>query len=139
MRIWVARFLIGMVLVFNVQCAVMFFVAPQQYAPAYELFGIAGVAAIEGIGVLFLMWNVPYAFALWHPTIRWVSLLEAVIMQAIGVVGEVWILSALPSGHETLSLSIRRFIGFDSVGLLFLILAACVIRRHPAKNTGERL
>ncbi len=41
-----------------------------------------------GMGVLFLMWNVPYAVALWHPLRHRISLYEALAMQAIGLLGE---------------------------------------------------
>ena len=66
--------------------------APATFAPGFELGGAAGAAAVRGMGVLFLMWNVPYAVALWHPVRYRMSLYEAITMQAIGLIGESLIL-----------------------------------------------
>lgn len=122
-RLWIARLLIGAVFFFNVQCAIAFLWQPALYAPAFELSGVPGEGMLRGMGVLFLMWNVPYAFALVRPVRRRVSLIEAVIMQAVGLLGESLILLALPGGHAELVRSITRFILFDGGGLLLLILA----------------
>lgn len=122
-HLWMARLLIGVVFFFNVQCAVAFLVQPALYAPSFELSGVPGEGMLRGMGVLFLMWNVPYAFALTHPVRRRVSLIEAVCMQAVGLLGESLILLALPAGHAELARSVTRFILFDGGGLLLLILA----------------
>ena len=124
--IWIARFLIGLVLFINVQSAVVFFANPAGFAPAYELSGTPGVAAIRGFAVLFLMWNVPYAVAFVNPQKYRVSLYEAIAMQAIGLIGESIILMGLPEEHAILNASILRFILFDGMGLMALILAARV-------------
>lgn len=127
-RLNLARLLIGAVLLMNVQCAAAFLVAPQTYAPAYELTGAVGAATLRGIGLLFLMWNVPYAVALSHPLRRRVSLYEAIAMQTLGVAGESLIRWSLPPGHAVLSASLLRFIVFDAAGLLALLLAAWITR-----------
>ena len=62
-----ARLLIGIVFLWNVQCGMVFLLWPERYAPGFELTGAPGAAAVRGLGVLFLMWNVPYAVALWNP------------------------------------------------------------------------
>jgi hypothetical protein len=80
------------------------------------------------MGVLFLMWNVPYAVAFMNPIKHRLSLWEAVIMQAIGVVGESLILLGLPPEYGIARQSILRFIVFDLAGLAFLLLAAWVSR-----------
>lgn len=129
MRLWAARVLIGAVFLWNVQCALAFLAAPAAYAPGFELSGATGEAVVRGLGVLFLMWNVPYAVALWHPARRRVSLYEALAMQAIGVVGESLILAALPVAHAVARASIARFVAFDGAGLVALALAACLVRR----------
>jgi hypothetical protein len=121
--LWLLRLLIGGVLLVNVQCAASFLLWPGRYAPAYELSGITGAAMIRAVGVLFLMWNVPYAFAFAHPRRFPASLVEAAIMQAMGLVGESLILLGLPPGHETLAASLLRFIFFDAGGLVLLFLA----------------
>jgi len=126
----VVRLCIGLVLIWNVQCAVAFLVAPAGYAAGFELTGAAGEAAVRGMGALFLMWNVPYAVALWQPVRHRVSLYEAVVMQGIGLTGETLILLSLPAALVTARASIGRFILFDGVGLALLIVAALIMRRQ---------
>lgn len=128
-NVWVARLLIGVVFFFNVQCAIAFLAEPQVYAPGFELAGPAGEGMVRGLGVLFLMWNVPYAVALWHPVRHRLSLLEAVLMQVIGVTGETLILLSFPPGHEVVRGSVLRFILFDGSGLALLLLAAFLFAR----------
>jgi len=123
-RIWVARVLIGLVLVINVQSALVFLAYPTRFAPAYELSGISGAAAIRGFAILFLMWNVPYGVALVNPIKYRISLFEAIAMQSIGLIGESFILGTLPSEYLILRSSVLRFIIFDAAGLVALIVAA---------------
>ena len=64
-RLWLGRLLIGIVLA--LERAVRAWpssVAPATCRAGFELSGAAGEAAVRGMGVLFLMWNVPYAVAL---------------------------------------------------------------------------
>lgn len=133
-RLWLARLLIGIVFFFNVQCAVVFLVAPQVYAPGFELAGASGEGMVRGMGILFLMWNVPYAVALWHPLKHRLSLVEAFLMQAIGVVGESLLLLGLEPGHEILRQSVARFILFDGLGLALLLGAVIQIRFQKPKD-----
>jgi hypothetical protein len=126
--LWVGRVLIGAVILWNVQCAVAFLAVPGTYAPGFELSGPAGEAMVRGMGVLFLMWNVPYVVALLHPIRHRTSLYEAVTMQAIGLVGESLILWSLGVGHPVVSGTILRFIAFDAAGLVLLALAVWVTR-----------
>ena len=136
-RIWVARALIGMVLAINVQSAIAFFADPARFAPAYELSGVSGTAAIQGFAVLFLMWNVPYVVALLHPQKYRVSLYEAIAMQSIGLIGETLILSQLPVEHITLRTSILRFIIFDGAGLIALLFALWITKTSEVLKTSE--
>jgi hypothetical protein len=69
------------------------------------------------------MWNVPYLLAAWHPLHHLLSLKEATGMQAIGVLGETFILFTITTAHPTLRASIQRFISFDAAGLLLLLVA----------------
>jgi hypothetical protein len=110
----------------NNQCAVIFLIEPAKYAPAYQLLGIPGEIAIQGFGVLFLMWNVPYAIALIHPFKHRISLYEAVLMQFVGLIGETLILLRMPPGYPTLQASISRFVIFDGLGFIALLLAAWI-------------
>jgi hypothetical protein len=128
MKEWAARVLIGAVLVSNLYCAILFTWQPDAYAPAFELSGASGEAAVRGMGLLFLMWNVPYAVAFLSPTRHRLSLWEAVVMQAMGVVGESLILAGLPPEYGIARQSILRFIVFDLAGLVCLLLAAWVSR-----------
>ena len=82
---------------------------------------------IQGMGLLFVMWNIPYLVALIHPLKRLISLVEAGIMQAIGVIGETFLLWKLPDSHPILEQSVRRFILFDGCGLVLLIGALVLI------------
>jgi hypothetical protein len=126
-KVWLARFCIGLVFFFNVQCAILFLWSPQLYAPSFELAGAAGEGMLRGIGILFLMWNVPYAAALWNPIRFKVSLIEALVMQAIGAAGETILLVSLPGFHPVLRASVTRFIVFDAVGVLLLAAAWMIL------------
>jgi hypothetical protein len=127
-RTWAARVLIGAVIVWNVQCAVAFLAAPGAYAPGFEVSGVTGEAMVRGLGVLFLMWNVPYVVALLHPVRHRTSLYEALAMQAIGLLGESLILWSLRAGHPVTSSTLLRFIAFDAAGLVLLVLSAWLTR-----------
>ena len=123
-KIWVARMLIALVLASNLLAAVAFLLQPETFLAAYELEGEVGAAVVRGVGLLFLMWNVPYAVALVHPVRFRVSLFEAIGMQTLAVVGESLILYSIPALHDTLRGSLQRFIVFDVAGLVLLVLAA---------------
>ena len=84
---------------------------------------------MRGMGVLFLMWNVPYAVALWNPLRYRISLYEASAMQAIGLLGCGLILFSLPAAHAILQASLLRFIAFDGAGLILLLLAVWLVHR----------
>lgn len=131
--IWVSRVLIGAVAFSNLLAAFQFMLQPDIYAPGFELQGEIGTAMIQGMGLLFLMWNVPYIVALLHPYQHLVSLIEAVVMQAIGVIGESILLSLLQGSHPVIRASVIRFIFFDGGGLVLLLAAlGCVLwmRKH---------
>lgn len=125
----ISRVLIGLVVFFNLQCAFHFLFRPADYAPGFELTGVPGSAIIQGMGLLFLMWNVPYLFALVNPLKYFVSLIEAVIMQAVGVVGETILLFVINGEHPLIKASVLRFILFDGAGLVLLAIALLIILR----------
>ena len=132
MRVWLSRLLIAAVFIWNVQCALAFLISPVPYAASFELSGETGEAMLRGMGVLFLMWNVPYAVALWHPVRFRVSLYEALAMQSIGLLGESLILLTLPTAHALARASVVRFIVFDAAGLALLLVAAWMTRASSA-------
>jgi hypothetical protein len=127
--LWAARIFIGIVTFFNLECAVAFLSNPGSFAPAYELTGAVGHAMIRAMGLLFVMWNVPYVFALINPLRHNVSLIEAVVMQAVGVIGETILLLTLPGSHPVLADSVLRFIIFDGAGLILLLIALLITKR----------
>ena len=137
--LWLARACIVLVLAVNLQCAVAPVAHPEAYAASFQLAGLGGATMVRSLGLLFLMWNVPYAVAAWHPWRHRVSLAEAVVMQAIGLVGEALMMQALPqTGHEALRATGERFVRFDAAGLLLLLLAwSCVAHLH--RRLGEPL
>lgn len=120
-RLWAARLLIAIVVAWNLQCALVFLMTPGAFAPGFELTGVPGEAAIRGMAVLFVMWNIPYLVALWQPRRHRISLWEAMTMQTIGVFGESLILFSISAGHTVLHASLVRFITFDATGVVALI------------------
>lgn len=125
--VWFARVAFAAVFALNVMCALQFVIDPGSYAGAYELEGVAGEAAVRGIGIAFLMWNATYpAFIAAPPRFRvlgWVILAQ----QAIGLVGESLLLCSLPAGHDVLAGSVMRFIAFDGAGLVLMGVAFALL------------
>jgi hypothetical protein len=129
-RLILARGLIGIVILWNLQAAIVFLFWPERYAAGFELEGVVGGATLRGLGVLFVMWNVPYVVAMWHPIRHRISLYEALAMQVIGLVGEGVIYLSLPGAHDLLKASISRFIIFDGLGLILLIIVLSLTRKQ---------
>jgi hypothetical protein len=129
-RLLVARILIGIVLFLNLQCALVFIGMPDSYAQGFGLSGESGNVMVQALGVLFVMWNVPYAVALLHPQKHRLSLLESVVMQSIGLAGEASLLIFSPGISAEMNRSITRFIFFDSLGLVLLLLASWFARHR---------
>jgi hypothetical protein len=128
MRLNLGRGLIGLVILWNLQAALVFLLWPERYITAFELQGTVGAAMLRGLGVLFVMWNVPYLVALWHPGRHRISLYEALAMQTIGLLGETIIYLTLPVIHLALRASVLRFIAFDALGLVLLAIAVWITR-----------
>lgn len=132
-----ASILIGIVFIINIQAGIDFYFNPEKYTAAYELSGIPGEISVSGVGLLFIMWNVPYAFALWNPVKNAISLVQATIMQALGVIGETALLCRFSAqDFPFLARSIKRFIYFDGAGLILLILAGYLILRYKKEQRG---
>jgi len=134
LREWIARVLIGLVLGMNLACAIDFIARPNLYLSAYELSGEVGRAVIIGYGILFLMWQVPYFFALYNPRLHKVSLIQAVLMQAVGLIGESLLFRTIPMENSVLRGSILRFIWFDGGGLVLLVIAIIIVSRTDCKK-----
>ena len=133
-RPWIARLLIGIVTLWNLQAAFVFIFFPSRFVNAYELSGTAGEADIRGFGILFLMWNVPYLFALKDPIRYQLALTFALWMQSIGLIGESFILSTVYVEYVFLRNSILRFIIFDGIGLLLLAIAYWITKIKSRDN-----
>lgn len=120
---WTVRVAYTIVFIINVMCALQFALTPQDFAAAYELNGVAGEAAVRGLGIAFLMWNATYPAFIVAPqrfrVLGWVVLAQ----QAIGLVGESLLLAGLPAGHDVLASSVLRFIAFDGGGLVLMAAA----------------
>jgi hypothetical protein len=133
-RLWLARALIGLVLFFNLQCALLFLWRPGDYVAGFGLSGAAGMGMLRALGLLFVMWNVPYVFACVHPVKYRISLIEALIMQAIGFLGETLILFFGNYQDALIRSTVTRFILFDGMGLVLLLLAFALTRSGERKN-----
>jgi hypothetical protein len=127
-KLWIARALIGLILFFNIHCAIAFILFPDYFLSSFELEGISGRIVLQGMGILFIMWNVPYTIALAHPQRYKLSLYSAFIMQLIGLFGESILLMTIPDTHRMLISTARRFILFDGFGLVALLLAILLSR-----------
>ena len=130
MRIWITRLLVLAVFAVNVYCALSFILFPEQSIGAYELTGASGIAAIQGIGFAFLMWNATYPPVIIKPARQRVLFLVIIFQQVIGLVGDAIIYYQLPEVHLVLAESILRFIIFDSAGLVLLILGFFLTRKR---------
>jgi len=136
-RLFVARCCIGLVLFINLNCAVQFLSKPEFFRSGFELTGVPGSAMVQGMGLLFLMWNVPYVFALLHPIKNRISMVETLIMQWIGVSGESILMSQLPGSHLNLKASVHRFVLFDGAGFIMLLFAFLITRRITSNNPSK--
>jgi hypothetical protein len=126
--LWFARMAVAAVFLINVHCAVSFVLFPEQFTAAYELSGLAGRVAVQGLGVAFLMWNATYPAVIVHPWRFRTLFVVVLVQQTIGLVGESLILASIPAGHNVLSSSILRFIAFDAAGLIVMASAFVVLR-----------
>ncbi len=128
-RLNIGRILIGVVVFINLQCALLFLLFPSTYAPAFELSGIPGENVISSLGILFVMWNIPYLFALVHPKKYRVSLIQAILMQTVGFVGESILWINIEPAYSIMKSSLFRFMVFDGGGLLLLLAAIILVKR----------
>jgi len=137
LRSWLARLAVGVVFAVNVHSAVAFLAYPGRYAPGFELAGVAGEAAVRGLGVTFLMWNATYPLVIWRP--RRYRILFGIVLaqQTIGLLGESWIRATLPVGHATLAAGIERFILFDAAGLLAMLATFIALGHDPGRTDGS--
>ncbi|MDE8703498.1 hypothetical protein PZH32_11075 [Adlercreutzia equolifaciens] len=136
---WIARLCFAFVFVVNVQCALGFALTPEAYMGAYELAGVPGRVAAQGIGIAFLMWNCTYPAFIAAP--RRFTALGVVILaqQVVGLIGESLIRATLPAGHELLASSINLFITFDAVGLILMGASFAFLRKAKGRSEERPL
>jgi len=125
-KLWIGRALIGVVLGWNVECALAFLISPKDYTPAFGSAGAPTDVALRGIGVLFLMWNIPYLVALLQPRWHRLSLYEAVAMQAIGFSGEGLLFLSLPVDYPAMRASLPASCSLTAPVYFFLLLSVWV-------------
>ena len=113
---WLARAAFLLVFAINVQCAASFVLWPDAYAPSFEVAGVPGAAAVQGLGATY-----PAVIA--SPLRFRAVAVIVLVQQAIGLAGESWLRFGLPAGHAALSASIERFILFDAAGLVLMAAA----------------
>lgn len=130
-----ARVCIIIVFAWNVLCAFQFIIFPQSYVDTYQLSGAGAKAAIEGLGVAFLMWNATYPIIIWKPNIYRVVFRIVIAQQIIGIIGESLVLFSLGTNVGVLFASIMRFLQFDVAGLIFLCLGYVLTSSALLKET----
>ncbi len=124
---WISRLAVAIVFAINLWCAFGFIIDPGGYMGAYELAGVSGKVAIQGIGVAFLMWNATYPLVLVNPAKHRTLFAIVLAQQLIGIAGESVILLTLEAGHSLLRASIMRFIAFDAGGLFLMAFAFALL------------
>lgn len=129
-----ARLLILLVLLSNLSAALPFFLRPEDFVAAFELEGEVGAVMVRSVGLLFLMWVVPYLPALLAPGRHRVCLWVILAQQSLGLAGETW-MWLTTAGHPALRATGARFILFDSAGLA-LLMAAFFLGRGQSGRTG---
>ncbi|MES0360575.1 MAG: hypothetical protein ABUK20_06640 [Anaerolineales bacterium] len=134
--LWLARIIVGAVFLMNVSCALAFILQPESYSPGFEVAGVPGMIYVQGLGILFLMWNATYPLVIFHP-IRYRALFVVVlIQQAIGFAGETWLWLTLPPGHSPLRATGLRFIIFDGIGLITMAGAYWLLRKSKTSKSS---
>jgi hypothetical protein len=126
--LWLARVIVGAVFLMNVSCALAFILHPDQYAPGFEVAGVPGRIYVQGLGILFLMWNATYPLVIFHPISYRALFVVVLIQQAIGLIGETWLWLTVPPGHSPLHATGLRFILFDGIGLIAMAGAYWLLR-----------
>jgi hypothetical protein len=130
---WIARLLIGAVFCANLSAAIPFILFPERFVGGFELSGLPGEVSVRGLGITFLMWNATYLPILLKPQHFRILFLIVLAQQLIGLVGETVIWWNLPDGYAALSGTGLRFILFDGLGLLALLIAF-VLSLPPNSN-----
>jgi hypothetical protein len=135
--LWLARIIVGVVFLVNINAALAFILQPGSYVSGFEVEGVPGRVIVQGIGILFLMWNVTYPLVILHPNRHFNIYAIILIQQSIGVIGETWIWLSLPAGYEALKQTGLRFIYFDGGSLIAMLAVYLLLLRQRRSGTGD--
>lgn len=138
--VWLARIFVALVCFVNLTAAILFVLCPGAHLRAFEVAGSGegGEALVRGLGVAFLMWQVPFLPVIWRPDRYRVCFGCLLGMQFVGLVGESLMMFGLPSGHVQLRATGWRFIAFDGVGLVGMGLAFAATRSGRSDGSAGR-
>lgn len=125
--VWLCRACFTIVFVVNVHCALGYVISPSDFAGGFQLSGVEGAVAVQGIGIAFLMWNATYLLFIVSPQRFCVLGFIVLAQQIIGLVGESAIYLSLPAGFAQLAESINRFIAFDAFGLIIMTISFIIL------------
>ena len=131
-RVNIARALVALVFIVNVQCALQFVLWPGAYTAAYQVEGASAEVMVRTVGICFLMWNATYPPVIARPARYRVLFGVVLAQQLIGLVGESLLLAGLQPGLEVLAGSIARFVAFDAAGLVLLAAAFLITRAQDS-------
>ncbi len=136
--LWLARVVVATVCIWNLTAAIPFVLNPAGYVHSFELGGsdMAGQVMVRGLGVAFLMWQIPFLPVIWHPGRHRTCFLCVLGMQAVGLAGESLMLAGLEGGHATLRATGMRFVFFDAAGLVLMVLAYGALHWGRRGKTG---
>lgn len=123
------RLVVGMVFAWNLSAAIPFVVNPAAYTVGFQVAdcGIGGEVLVRGLGIAFLMWQVPFIPVIWNPGRQQTVFACLLGMQLIGLLGESLMMVLLPDGNSLLRATGWRFILFDGSGLLLMGIAYAVL------------
>jgi hypothetical protein len=125
-----ARLCIVCVFAWNMSCAISFIIDPSQGTVGYELSGVGAIAAIRGMGVIMLMWNISYIPLIYKPSRFRCMFVVVIIQQLIAVAGDMYVVLFDASSASMLYDSVTRFLMFDIAGIVLLIIAYFLSRKH---------
>ena len=120
---WPARAAFLLAFAINVQRAASFVLWPDAYAPSFEVAGVPGAAAVQGLGPAPGPRSWAWPSAPPRPVPCRAVAASWRVPRAIGLAGEPSLPSGLPAGPAALSASIERFILFDAAGLVLMAAA----------------
>lgn len=121
----VSRAVVALVCIWNLTAALPFAIRPSAYLHSFEVAGggIGAEALVRGLGIAFLMWQVPFLPVIWQPNRYRACFLCLLGMQFVGLLGESIMMLTLPAGHAALRATGWRFIIFDGTGLILMSFA----------------